>query len=342
MGSLKGTRKKSGGFRLDRFRELGILFTGVLIFVIVCLINPKFIGFENLRSIMLYIPLIVVVSMGEMIVIVTRNIDLSVGSILGFSGIAVGMIFVRNINFPISVAFILGTLIGVALGLINGLLITKLRLPAIIVTLGSLNLYRGAVFILSGGRQVDPNNIPQGLIALSQTSPIGIPWIVLFALAIALLFGLFLKFSHVGREMYAIGSNPQAAVLRGINVSGVLLLVFVLSGATAGFAGIMYASRFGYVNPGMTGVGFEFTVIGATIIGGASVAGGTGTVLGTVIGCTLLGIVNTALAVLGISAFWQQATYGMIIVIALLIDRTVQTQVMKAVRGGNRGAEHAA
>jgi rhamnose transport system permease protein len=328
--------------RLDRFREMGILFTGVLIFVIVCLINPKFIGVENLRSIMLYIPLIVVVSMGEMIVIVTRNIDLSVGSILGFSGIAVGMIFVRNINFPIGVAFLLGTLIGAALGLINGLLVTRLRLPAIIVTLGSLNLFRGGLFILSGGRQVDPNNIPQGLIALSQTSPIGIPWIVLFALGIAVLFGLFLKFSHVGREMYAIGSNPQAAVLKGINVSSVLLLVFVLSGATAGFAGIMYASRFGYVNPGMTGVGFEFTVIGATIIGGASVAGGSGTVLGTAIGCMLLGIVNTALAVLGISAFWQQATYGLIIVIALLIDRAVQLQVMKAVRGGNRGAEHAA
>ena len=206
----------------------------------------------------------------------------------------------------------------------NGLLVTKLRLPAIIVTLGTLNLYRGGLFILSGGRQVDPNNIPQGLIALSQTSPIGIPWIVLFALGIAVLFGVFIKFSHVGREMYAIGSNPQAAVLRGINVGGVLLFVFVLCGATAGFAGIMYASRFGYVNPGMTGVGFEFTVIGATIIGGTSVAGGSGTVLGTVIGCTLLGIVNTALAVLGISAFWQQATYGLIIVIALLIDRMVR------------------
>ena len=250
MGSGEQGVRRNGGVRLDRFREMGILLTGVLIFVIVTLINPKFIGMENLRSIMLYIPLIMVVSMGEMIVIVTRNIDLSVGSILGFSGIAVGMIFVRNTAFPIGVAFLLGTLIGAALGLVNGLLVTRLHLPAIIVTLGSLNLFRGGLFILSGGRQVDPNYIPQGLIALSQTSPVWIPWIVLFALGIAVLFGLFLRFSHAGREMYAIGSNPQAAILRGINVRGVLLLVFVLCGATAGFAGIMYASRFGYVNPG--------------------------------------------------------------------------------------------
>lgn len=328
-----GGSRTGGSVLLYRFRELGILFTGVLVFVVVTLINPKFIGMENLRSIMLYIPLIVVVSMGEMVVIVTRNIDLSVGSILGFSGIAVGMIFVRNTSFPIGVAFLFGTLIGAALGVINGLLVTRVRLPAIIVTLGTLNLYRGGLFILSGGRQVDPNYIPQGLIALSQTSPVWVPWIVLFALGTAILFGLFLRFSHSGREMYAIGSNQQAAILRGINVPGVLLLAFVLSGATAGFAGIMYASRFGYVNPGMTGVGFEFTVIGATIIGGTSVAGGSGTVLGTVIGCALIGIVNTALAVLGISAFWQQATYGLIIVVALLIDRAVQERVGKAVRG---------
>ena len=318
--------------RWYQFREIGISATAVLAFVVIAIIEPRFLMYGNLRSVMLYIPLIVVVAMGQMMVIITRNIDLSVGSILGFSGIAVGLLFIKYSNFSILLSFILGVVIGAALGAFNGLLITKLKLPSIIVTLGTLSLYRGLLFIISGGRQIDPNYIPEKLIKLSQTSPVVIPWIVIFAAVIAVLTALFFKFSHIGRELYAIGSNPTAAILRGINVQGVLLLIFTLSGACAGFAGIMYASRFGYVNPGMTGVGFEFTVIAATIIGGTSVAGGSGSVLGTVIGCVLLGIVNTALAVLGVSAFWQQAMYGIIIIAALLIDKTIQNRVMATLK----------
>lgn len=329
---MSNKKNVSAAKRWYQFREIGISATAVLAFVIIAIIEPRFLMYDNLRSVMLYIPLIVVVAMGQMMVIITRNIDLSVGSILGFSGIAVGLLFIKYSNFSILLSFILGVVIGAALGAFNGLLITKLKLPAIIVTLGTLSLYRGLLFIISGGRQIDPNYIPAKLIKLSQTSPVIIPWIVIFAAVIAVLTALFIKFSHIGRELYAIGSNPSAAVLRGINVQGVLLLIFTLSGACAGFAGIMYASRFGYVNPGMTGVGFEFTVIAATIIGGTSVAGGSGSVLGTVIGCVLLGIVNTALAVLGVSAFWQQAMYGIIIIAALLIDKTIQNRVMAALK----------
>jgi rhamnose transport system permease protein len=327
-------RKAINPAKLLQFRELGIFFTAVLVFIVAAVIEPRFLHYENLRSILLYIPLIVVVAMGEMIVIVSRSIDLSVGSTLGFSGIAVGMLFVKYPNFPIWLSFLLGTLIGAGLGAINGLLITRLKLPSIIVTLGTLSVYRGFVFIVSGGRQVDPNDIPVALIRLSQTSPFVIPWIVIFAAIIAVMAGLFIRFTHTGREIYAIGSNPQAAKLRGIEIDNVILLIFTISGACAGIAGVMYASRFGYVNPGMTGVGFEFIVISATIIGGTSVAGGSGSVPGTVIGCILLGVVNIALAVLGISAFWQQAMYGFIIIAALLIDKMIQTQIMSAIREG--------
>jgi len=132
--------------------------------------------------------------------------------------------------------------------------------------------------------------------------------------------------------MYAVGSNPEAAQLRGINVNMVLMVIFTIAGALAGFAGIMYASRFGYVNPGMTGVGMEFIVIAATVIGGTNIAGGSGTILGTVIGCILLGVVNTALAVLGISAFWQQAMYGFVIITALIIDKSIQNRVMQEIK----------
>jgi rhamnose transport system permease protein len=156
-----------------------------------------------------------------------------------------------------------------------------------------------------------------------------IPWIIIFALVFIVAAHLFLKYSHLGREIYAIGSNLKAAKLRGINTDKVIMLIYIIAGACAGFSGIMYASRFGYVNPGMTGVGFEFTVIAATVIGGTSVSGGSGSVMGVVIGCILLAIINTALAVLGISAFWQQAMYGFIILIALIVDKLVQNKVME-------------
>ncbi len=313
--------------RLYKFREIGVAGFAVLAFIIITIIEPRYASYDNIRSIMLYIPLIVVVAMGEMMVIITKNIDLSVGSIVGFSGICVGMIFIQNNEFSVALSFLLGTVIGAALGFLNGFLITRIKLPSIIVTLGTLSIYRGLLFIVSGGRQIDPNYIPVKLIEISQTSPIIIPWIVVIVAVIVLINHFFMKHTHIGREIYAIGSNSRASILRGINVDNVLLLVFSISGACAGFAGIMYASRYGYVNPAQTGVGFEFVVIAATVIGGTSVAGGLGSVIGTIIGCILLGIVNTALTVLGISAFWQQATYGIIIISALLIDKSIQQQI---------------
>ncbi|MCL5046306.1 MAG: ABC transporter permease [Actinobacteria bacterium] len=322
--------------RWMRFRELGIFAVVALVFAVAALAEPRFLAPFNLRSILLYIPLITVVAMGEMMVIVSRNIDLSVGSILGFSGIVVGMIFIKNPTFPIWLAALIGVLIGAGLGAVNGLLVTWLRLPAIIATLGTLSVYRGLLFIISGGRQIDPNYIPEELIRLSQTSPVGIPWIVIFAAIIAVASAFFLRHTYMGREVYAIGSNPLAARLRGINVDRIVLLIFTLTGAGAGLAGIMYASRFGYVNPGQTGAGFELTVIAAAVIGGTSVAGGSGTVLGTVLGCLLLGVLNVALAVLGISAFWQLATYGVAILLALVVDTLIQGQLNRVATRGMR------
>lgn len=336
IGRSSQSKRQSGVTKILRFREFGIGTMVIIVFVLASIVQPRFLSYENILSIMLYLPLIVVVAMGEMMVVVSRNFDLSVGSILGFSGIVVGMIFIKHPGFPIWLAFVLGTLIGSVLGAVNGFLIVWLRLPAIIVTLGTLNIYRGSLFIISGGRQIDPNYIPASLIRLSETSPLIIPWIIIFAAIIAVLTAGFLRFSHTGREIYAIGSNPLAASLRGINVKFVVLLVFMLSGGLAGFAGIMYASRFGYVNPGMTGVGFEFVVIAATIIGGTSVDGGSGSVIGTVLGALLLGIINTALAVVGISGSWQQAIYGAIIVIALISDKTIQTRLTNTLKRGVR------
>jgi rhamnose transport system permease protein len=233
--------------------------------------------------------------------------------------------FQPDIWWPIGFIVAIGT--GTVLGLCNGVLVTMFRLPAIIVTLGTLNLYRGLTYIISDAKQIDRQFVPSALKAMSQTSPIfGIPWIIFMSMGIAGLTYLLVMHTHVGRQIFALGSNPVAAPLRGINVTRVTLLVFALSGALSGLAGIMYASRWGFVNPSNTGAGFEFQVIAAVVIGGVSINGGSGSVLGVMLGVLLLGCVSAALPLLGIPGTTQSAIYGAVILIALLIDRSVRQQ----------------
>ncbi len=310
--------------RLLRAREAGILVMIVLFALVVGAIEPRFLTVQTLRIVLLAIPLVLVAAMGEMTVIVARHVDLSIGSILGFAAIAAGMVFRAHPAWPLIVGVLAALACGAALGLVNGLLVTLFRLPSIIVTLGTLSLYRGLLFILSGGKQVDPNDIPERLIRMAQTSPLGVPWIVVIAFAVALATWLLLTHSQVGRQIYAVGSNPAAAPLRGIRVVPVTLLVFTLSGTLAGLAGVLYAARFGYVNPGITGVGFEFTVIAAVVIGGVSINGGAGSVPCAMLGVVLLGAVTVALPILGVSGFWESGVYGGIILVALVIDRAVR------------------
>lgn len=311
-------------FSLLRAREAGIAVMLVLFTLVVGIIEPRYLTGETLGIVLLSVPLILVAAIGQMMVLVARHVDLSIGSALGFSAIVAGMLFRDIPDFPLWAGFAAAIATGGLLGLFNGLVVTQFNLPSIIVTLGTLSLFRGLLFIISGSKQIDPNDIPEPLIRMAQTSPIDVSWIVLIAFALAIVAHIFLRHSWIGREIYAIGSNPPAARLRGIRIKPLTILVFVLSGACAGLAGIMYAARFGYVNPGITGVGFEFTVIAAVVIGGVSINGGVGSMLGTTLGVLLLGSVTVALSILGVSGFWQNAIYGAIIILGLVIDRTVR------------------
>jgi rhamnose transport system permease protein len=317
---------------LLRRREAGIAVMIVLFCLAVGVFKPQFLTLDQLRIILLLTPLIMIGAMGQMLVITARHVDLSIGSMLGFSAMVSGLMYRFDealwgfavpwwTGIPVSIAA------GAALGFINGALITLFRLPAIIVTLGTLSLYRGLTFIISNAKQIDRQYIPTELKALSQTSPIfGIPWIIFIAFGVAILTYLLVMHTRVGRQIYAVGSNPVAAPLRGIKVTQVTLLIFSISGALSGLAGIMYASRWGFVNPSNTGNAFEFQVIAAVVIGGVSINGGVGTVLGTVLGVLLLGCVAAALPLLGIPGTSQAAIYGAVILVALLIDRTVRQQ----------------
>lgn len=322
--------------RLARIREAAIVVLLIVIMAVVTAIEPRFLSTFNIRSILLWAPLLTVVAMGEMMVIIIRGIDVSVGAILGFAGIVVGMIFRDNPGFNIYLGTLLGILIGAALGAINGVLIAWVKIPPVITTLGTLSVYRGLVFIVSGGRQIDPNHIPTELIRWSQRGPFGsqlIPWVVVIALAVAALAYLFLRYTKAGRNVYALGSNPDAASLRGIPVSRTQFIVYTITGALAGLAGILYASRYGFVNPGETGVGFELTVIAAVVLGGTNVFGGSGSVIGVVLGCLLLGTINVALAVLGVAATWQLAVYGIVILLTVIVDAIVQRQIRRLITG---------
>ncbi len=322
--------------QLSRFREIGIVAFLVIVIIVTVLLKPNFIQPINIRSILLWIPLLSVVAMGQMMVIITRGIDVSVGSILAFSGIVVGMIFRDFPEFNIYLGTLLGILLGAMLGAINGGLIAWLKVPPIITTLGTLSAYRGLVFIVSGGRQIDPNHVPTALIRWSQRGPFGIqwvPWVVIIAIVVALLTYAFLRFTKMGRNIYAVGGNPDAAKLRGISVERTTFVVYLITGGLAGLAGILYASRFGFVNPGETGVGFELTVIAAAIIGGTNIFGGSGTVLGVFLGCLLLGTISVALAVLGVASTWQLAVYGLVILLAVIVDGIIQRELQRATTG---------
>jgi rhamnose transport system permease protein len=322
--------------QLARFRELGIIVFLVLIVVGATLAQPRFLTLFNMRSILLWVPLLTVVAMGEMMVIITRGIDVSVGSTLALAGIIVGMIFRDFPGFNIYLGTLLAILIGLALGAVNGALIAWAKIPPVITTLGTLSAYRGLTFIVSKGRQIDPNHVPRSLIRWSQVGPFDmnlVPWVVVIAIAVALLTFFFLRSTKAGRNIYAIGGNQEAAVLRGIPVAWTTFLVYTVTGGLAGLAGILYASRFGFVNPGETGVGFELTVIAAVVIGGTNVFGGSGSVLGVFLGCLLLGTINVALSVLGIAATWQLAVYGFVILLAVVVDAIIQRELRRASTG---------
>ena len=302
-------------------REIGIVVMIVLFCIAVGIAKPQFLTVNELRLILLLIPLILIGAMGQMLVIVARHVDLSIGSSQALAAIITGMMFKFLPGVPWPVGFVVAIGIGTILGFVNGALITLFRLPAIIVTLGTLNLYRGLTFIVSNARQIDRQFIPSELKAMS-TGPL--PWIIVIAVGVALLTYWFANHTRVGRQVFALGSNPVAAPLRGIPVTAVTLMVFSISGALAGLTGILYASRWGFVNPSNTGSGFEFQVIAAVVIGGVSINGGVGSVLGVTLGVLLLGCVSAALPLLSIPGTAQSAIYGAVIIIALLIDRSVR------------------
>lgn len=292
-------------------------------------VQPRFLGSESANGILLYLPLLTVLGMGQMLVIVTRGIDVSVGSIVGVAAMVVGMTFRAHPSLSLVWATLEGVGVGLLLGGLNAVAIAWGRVPPVVVTLGTLSAYRGLTFIVSGGKQVSSNDLPDSLTRLSTHGPIALggatlPWTLVLALSVAGATALFVRYTRAGRDVFALGSAPEAARLRGVPVLRTTFLVYAVSGALAGLAGVLYASRYGFINAGTAGQGLELSIIAAVVIGGTKVTGGSGSVSGALLGCLLLATIGQALAVLGIDATWQGLAYGLIILIALTLGRVIR------------------
>jgi rhamnose transport system permease protein len=316
-----------------RFRELGIVAFILALAALVSLRAPAFLTPGNFRDILLNIAILVIVALGQMMVIITRGIDLSVGSVIGLSAMMVSFTLIAAPGLPLALALLLGVAIGGALGAVNGLLISAGGVPPIIATLGTMSVYRGLIFFYSQGSWVNAFEMPEGFRQLAKAAPLGLPNLILFAAAVLLAVLLFLGYTRPGRDIYAVGSNPEAARFAGVRAERVIFTVYVLSGLLAGLAGVLWASRFEAAQTN-TALGFELQTVAAPVVGGVNIFGGSGGVAGVVLGAFLLGIIENALTLVQISPFWQLAAQGLLILVAVVFDSLVLRRLQ---RGGKRG-----
>ncbi|EMW0512569.1 ABC transporter permease [Enterobacter mori] len=280
---------------------------------------PSFITPGNLVEMFNDTSILIVLALGQMMVLLTKGIDLSMAANLALTGMIVALINVHYPDVPVWALLILASALGLLMGAINGLLVWKLGIPAIVVTLGTMSIYRGIIFLLSGGGWVNANQMGADFLGLPRASVLGLPVLSWCAVAALLLVGYFLRYSRTGRALYTAGGNATAAYYTGINAGKMQFISFCLSGLLAGFCGYLWISRFAVAYVDVAN-GFELQVVAACVIGGISTMGGTGRVLGCLFGALFLGVINNALPVIGVSPFWQMAISGTVIVIAVLLN----------------------
>lgn len=273
----------------------------------------------NLANIFNDTSILIILALGQMTVILTKSIDLSVAANLAFTGMAVAMLDAAYPGLPLALLILLAAGIGAVLGAINGFLVWLLQIPPIVVTLGTLTIYRGMAFVLSGGGWVNAHQMTPDFLNLPRFVVLGLPILSWVAIAIVLMMWFVLMRTPFGRAAYASGGNPTAAIYAGIDVGRSRFLAFVLSGALAGLSGYLWVSRYAvaYVD---IAAGFELDSVAACVIGGISIAGGIGTVIGTVLGALFLGVIKNALPVIGISPFAQMAISGVVIILAVVFN----------------------
>jgi rhamnose transport system permease protein len=314
-----------------RFRELGIVLALVLVVGGTTADNTNFLSTTNVQQILSGAAIIALLAIGETIVIVTRNVDLSIGSVLGISAYATGVLYREHPHISIVLVFLAALGIGVLCGVVNGLIVTVARVPSLVVTLGTLYMIRGIDGAWAGGNQVNASMLPNSFNKIGYGTIAGVPYLGIIAIVAVGVATYAMRSFRTARDFYAIGSDPDAARLAGIPVGRRVFLAFVLSGAIAGLAGAFWLSLYASVDA-IAGVGYEFQVIAAVVVGGVAIFGGSGSVFGAALGALLLNTIYSALVVVNVSSFWSQAFSGGLLIAAIAFDRLIAVRVAPALR----------
>jgi rhamnose transport system permease protein len=317
--------------RVLRVREFGIIAVLAVFVAVTTGVRHRFLGSANVQFVLVDTTVFALLALGETMVVISRNVDLSVGSVLGLSAYLSTRLFGQHPGIPIIVVFLAGLGIGLACGLANGVMVAAGRVPSLVVTLATLYIIRGIDILIVGGNEVVAASLPGAFLEIPKATVGGIP---VLAIVIAVVIGIgayYLRSFRSGRDLYAIGSNPEAARLAGIPVGRRVLTAFIVSGAIAGVAGVLWGAQYGTINSG-AGTGYELQVVSAVVVGGVAIFGGSGSVIGAALGALLLSTISSALYVLGISPFWDQAIWGFLLIVAIALDQAITVRLTGALR----------
>jgi rhamnose transport system permease protein len=304
---------------LLKHREILLVVAIVALVGLIAIRFPAFADPANLGTVFNDTAILSILALGQMVVILTRSIDLSVAANLALSGMIVAMLNAAYPGIPVPALIAIGMLAGLVLGAFNGILVWKLDIPPIVVTLGTLTIYRGMAFVVSGGKWVNADQMSPDFIGLTRALMLGVPTLSWIAIVVIVVFFVVMTRTPIGRALYAVGVNPTASVYAGINVGRTKFIAFCISGAIAGLAGYLWVSRYVIASVEIAN-GYELNVIAACVIGGISIAGGIGSVPGAVLGALFLGLINNALPVVNVSPFWQMAISGAAIILAVIFN----------------------
>jgi rhamnose transport system permease protein len=336
--NASATPKDAGGLaaRVFRIRESGIVAVLLVFVAVTTSVQHRFLNTSNIQFVLIDATVFALLSLGETMVVISRNVDLSVGSVVGLSAYLSSSMFAGHASIP--EVFLAGLGIGLGCGVVNGLLVAGGRVPSLVVTLATLYIIRGLDILIVGGKEVVAASLPGAFLQIPKSTVGGIPDL---AIAVAVVIGIgayYLRTFRSGRDLYAIGSNPEAARLAGIPVGRRIFTAFAVSGAIAGVAGVLWAAQYGTIDS-TAGTGYELQVVSAVVVGGVAIFGGSGSVVGAALGALLLSTISTALYVLGISSFWDQAIWGFLLILAIAGDQVIKERLTSALR--RRGINHA-
>jgi len=305
--------------RLITSREALLTAAIVVLLGLIATRFPAFVAPGNLLNVFNDTSPLILLAIGQMIVILTKCIDLSVAANLALTGMVVAMVNVAAPGLPVVVYLVIAVGLGTVLGMVNGVLVWKLDIPPIVVTLGTMTIFRGMIFLLSDGKWVNSHEMSAGFKAFPRADLLGLPMLSWIAILAVILFSVVMTRTTLGRAFYAAGGNPHAATYAGIDVGKTQFWAFTICGALAGLTGYLWVSRFAVAYVDIAG-GFELDVVAACVIGGVAIMGGIGTVTGALLGALFLGIIKNALPVVNISPFWQLAISGAAIIIAVALN----------------------